>query len=39
MKTLFNRCGWQIAIRESSGLYELIAEKTDETIIKENWLS
>lgn len=27
LETLLNRCGWQIAIDEPSGLYELMVEK------------
>lgn len=35
LETLLNRCGWQMAVSRPSGLYELTAEKTDETATKE----
>ncbi|MEN4559799.1 DUF2913 family protein [Pantoea agglomerans] len=34
LETLLNRCGWQMAVNGPSGLYELTAEKTDETVTK-----
>jgi len=35
LQTLLNRCGWQMAVDGTSGLYELSAEKTEETVKKE----
>lgn len=32
LKTLLNRCGWQIAINGPSRLYELMAEKYELTM-------
>lgn len=35
LETLLNRCGWQMAVDGPSGLYELTAEKAEETVTKE----
>jgi len=35
LETLLNRCGWQMAVDGPSGLYELTAEKGEETVTKE----
>jgi hypothetical protein len=34
LETLLNRCGWQMAVDGHSGLYELTAEKSEETVTK-----
>ncbi|TSH78666.1 DUF2913 family protein [Pantoea sp. paga] len=35
LETLLNRCGWQMSVDGPSGLYELTAEKGEETVTKE----
>ncbi|MEN4700008.1 DUF2913 family protein [Pantoea agglomerans] len=35
LETLLNRCGWQMAVDGPSELYELTAEKAEETVTKE----
>lgn len=35
LETVLNRCGWQMAVDGPSGLYELTAEKAEETVTKE----
>lgn len=34
LETLLNRCGWQMVVDGPSGLYELTAEKAEETVTK-----